>query len=407
MNRKSGRTATEFKILVKDMNTIRCKTPDRKEETVQVDLNNWQEATLEGETIKIFRDWLARGKITTRDELEVFGSYLYKLLFRGNISTLFQETYTKFRKDNAQGEGKLRVVLEFSKSAADLANLPWEYVFVPKDENKQASRGYFIGADEQLVLIRHVPAEELVQFKSTEPTESKLRILLVISQPDDDILGEVKAVKVMNSIEELRTKFQKIIETDILQQPTMSKFAAKIKHFRPHVLHFIGHGKYDTERRGQLAFVTDDNKAHWLNDKSFADFFMKFQPHLVFLHACEGAYSESYGSFRGIALQLLSANIPAVVAMQYPIENRIATEFTKKFYQCLSEAKTLDIAVQLARLELGMYLQEGQTFSSRAFGSPVVYLQTSTGIIVPERMPDIPIQEPKDEIILSEEKHSS
>jgi hypothetical protein len=129
----------------------------------------------------------------------------------------------------------------------------------------------------------------------------------------------------------------------------------------------------------------DDHKsAFWINDISFRDCFNEYQPRLIFLQACEGAYSASYETFRGVALQLVYSRIPAVVAMQYKVRNDEAKMFAKKFYQSLGEGKRIDEAVQDGRLVLGKYLNE-QTFSSRAFGSPVVYLQSGEGIIIAEK----------------------
>ena len=116
-----------------------------------------------------------------------------------------------------------------------------------------------------------------------------------------------------------------------------------------------------------------------------ADAFLDFQPRLIFLHTCEGdkedkedAESESYDGFKKLALELVYSQVPAVVAMQYPVKNRVAIKFAETFYQCLGEGKRIDEAVQEGRLELGRYLDE-QNFSSRAFGSPMVYLQKCRG----------------------------
>ncbi|MFX0197422.1 MAG: CHAT domain-containing protein, partial [Candidatus Hodarchaeota archaeon] len=208
----------------------------------------------------------------------------------------------------------------------------------------------------------------------------------VVCKPEE--LAEVKADPVVKTIAELQKGFPGDIEIDKLYQPTKRSFTDRVKSFHPHVLHFIGHGKYDKHNKlggGSLAFVQegDQKTATWIGDLDLADSFQDFQPRLIFLHACEGATSESYEGFRGVALQLVYSKVPAVVAMQYPIKNKVAIEFAKKFYQCLGEGKPIDVAVQEGRLELGMYLDE-RNFSSRAFGSPVVYLQSAEGIIIAE-----------------------
>ncbi|MHA1950051.1 MAG: CHAT domain-containing protein, partial [Candidatus Thorarchaeota archaeon] len=113
-----------------------------------------------------------------------------------------------------------------------------------------------------------------------------------------------------------------------------------------------------------------------------SDCFKKHRPRLIFLHACKGARSDSYEGFSGIALHLVYEGIPAVIAMRYLIENEEAIQFAIKFYESLSEGKDIDEAVQDGRDELGEYIGEGkENFSSRAFGSPAVYIQLRDSIL--------------------------
>ncbi len=165
-------------------------------------------------------------------------------------------------------------------------------------------------------------------------------------------------------------------------KPTKLSLAEKVKQLQPHVLHFIGHGQY---RRGEgyLALVKDDLKtARWVNEMDLADCFLDYQPRLIFLHACQGAHAESYKAFMVIALKLAHQKVSAVMAMQYEVTNEVANIFANRFYKSLGEGKPIDVAVQDGRLELSMYLEE-ENFSSRAFGSPVVYLQSAENIIIP------------------------
>ncbi|MFX0205521.1 MAG: CHAT domain-containing protein [Candidatus Hodarchaeota archaeon] len=330
---------------------------------------------LKKRTIYIFNNWLAEGKIKRREELTVLGSYLYGALFPDEIGTAFKSTFDdiQLKTDTA-----LRIILEFEQEARDLAIMPWEYLYFPDTDRE---RGFFIATRSKLILTRHVPLT--VEAEDLQPREKPLRILIVVSKPKD--LTVVKAEPVIDSIEKLKRKSPNAIMTDKLDQPTKRSFTDKVKDFKPHVLHFIGHGMCD-EQGGRLAFVQEEDQksSARIDDIDLADCFQDFQPRLIFLHACEGASNESYEGFSGLALQLVYAKVPAVVAMQYPIKNKMAIKFAKKFYECLGEGKPIDVAVQAGRGELGMYLDE-KNFSSRAFGSPVVYLQSAEGIIIADR----------------------
>ena len=101
----------ENKSTVIVLRTAQGKTPKTYQGTIAQD-------TLIVATIKFFHRCLAEGHIMSLDELKVLGSYLYKLLFDANISSVFKEDFDKIdREDNSTS--RLRVTLEFKEAAAD------------------------------------------------------------------------------------------------------------------------------------------------------------------------------------------------------------------------------------------------------------------------------------------------
>ena len=437
----------EFKVLVEDTERIRATKPNGVPIPGAVNMDK-----LKKEILDIFNSWLDEGNIKKRKELVVLGSYLYTVLFNGRIGEEFKKTYDEIQSQNDK-DVALRVVLEFDQKARELASRPWEYLYYPDTDRE---RGFFIATRNKLILTRHVPLNKA--FENLSPEEKPLRILIVVCQPEgigafklteyswknlrnenipDEILDDLKvlenneypgeneflnAVKkhiesdqvdhyakvilkhadmgvvrdssVVKTIEELQAKFSDTIEIKKLDTPTERSFTDEVNKFHPHVLHFIGYDKSDKEN-GYLAFVEskEDKTVRWISHVDLADAFQDFQPRLFFLHTCKGAESESYDGFKKLVLELVYSKVPAVVAMQYPVENEVAISFAKTFYQCLGEGKPIDVAVQQGRLELGMYLNE-HNFSSQAFGSPVVYLQSAEGIIIAEKQekPEIPPQ---------------
>jgi hypothetical protein len=336
--------------------------------------------SLQRQTIRVLSRWVAEDKISRREELEVLGSHLYGILFTGEVETQFQLAY------HNKGNATLRVVLEFDAAAQNLATLPWEYLYVPDDDER--GKGFFIAVEKRLILSRHVPLKGSTD--TLKPRGTALRVLVVISQPSHewaqmDRDGErvtervpvaiVKADPVVEMLEDLASQSKGRIQISYLRQPTKKTFAGALER-EPHIVHFIGHGRYQ-EDNGALAFIQDgQTDAWWLTDSDFADFFRSITPpRLIFLHACEGARSEAYDAFSGVALKLVYSRMPAVVAMQYPISNLAAIAFARSLYQALSCGRAIDEAVHVGRNELGMYLDE-QNFSSRSFGSPIVFLQS-------------------------------
>jgi len=332
--------------------------------------------------------------IKRREEIVLLGSCLYELLFGPKLSDVFLKALRGAEKRSAT----LRVILEFKPDARDLAELPWEYIYCP-DQPTERGRGFFLAARNSLILARHVPLK--LEEENLKPYPKPLRILIVVSQPEGGGYTTVKADDVIKQIDKLKKQSAGTIETTELRQPTKESLGDHLKS-RPHVVHFIGHGRYGKtgedeeeedeeekqEKVGQLVLVseTDLKSPVPISDEDFADYFVDYQPRLIFLHACEGAHSESYQTFRGVALQLVYSRVPAVVAMQYQITNSVATSFANEFYQSLSEGKPIDVAVQNGRMKIGMRLDERKrNFTSRDFGSPVVYLQSAEGIVIAEK----------------------
>jgi hypothetical protein len=360
----------EFRVVILNEEDIRAILPSRTTRKGKINLDR-----LTKNVITVFDSMVARGKIDDREELKTFGTLLYAVLFKDDIDTEFKKAYDEVL---TQQDTFLRLILEFEDKAQELAILPWEFLYYP-DTDKE--KGFQIATRNKLILTRYVPLS--VAFPTIKPVEMPLRILASVSKPTD--LGIVLADPVIEAIGKLKEQSPGAIEVVRLDNPDRRSFHQKIKEFKPHVLHFIGHGGWDEgQRAGKLALVSKDQAADWISDRDFSDYFVDYQPRLLFLHACEGAATDSYGGFRGVALQMVYSGIPAVIAMQYPITNKAAIQFAQKFYECLGQGKPVDVAVQEGRLELGMYLEDSN-FSSRDFGSPVAFLQSGDAIILASR----------------------
>ncbi len=355
----------ELTVIVDDMRTIRAQL-NRGETKFQGTPDN-----LYLETIRIFENWLRLRRLSSRKELEVLGSYLYKVLFRGEVEDSFKRALVTATQDKEH----LRVQLSFSGNAADLASLPWEYLYYPDTEYH---RGFFLATRADLVLSRYMPLEEP---QSITPIESSLRILLVISDPEDEHLEPVVAEPIIEAME-------KLVETNAitfgrLEKPTIDNFIDKLEEFQPHVLHFFGHGRYDEERKeAEIAlFDIDERRGAWLTDRMFADCFTRARPvpRLVFLHLGESNTKNFKANFERLAPELIRTNIQAVVAMRYPIETKAATVFCRTFYGELAKGESVDVAVQMGRHKITT-----SDANTRVFGTPVLYMQTSDGLVQPK-----------------------
>jgi hypothetical protein len=178
----------------------------------------------------------------------------------------------------------------------------------------------------------------------------------------------------------------------VVYDPTYNQLSDHIENKTlPHILHFIGHGKprelaiFKDKDDDDYDFDGEEKQTRWMTSEQFRHLFNKHKPRLIFLHACKGAAPDSHEGFISTARELVYAEIPAVVAMQYSISNKDAGSFARKFYEELGNGCAIDEAVKAGRLELG---KAYPPWEHPRFGTPVVYLQTINAIVLPVPEPE-------------------
>lgn len=332
--------------------------------TARGKVRDFEHDSLNRRTIRLFERWMRANKFSETREVVIFGQHLYRLLFDSAIERLFEDA---LREAKANGE-RLRLQLSFEAGAAELASLPWEFLHYPRGD-------YFLCSCADLVLSRFMPRHA----RKTLRVEGTLRLLIAVSKPSD--LDLVLEERVIESIQQLSETYP--VQVDVLREATVAAFTERMRTFKPHVLHFIGHGSFDAEEKsGEIALLKADGTADWCSDSDFADWCSLSElPRLVFLHLCEGGRADLRDSFGGLAPRLVQKGVQAVVAMQYPITNMAAIDFSRIFYRALAEGEPLDHAVQRSR-EAFMSMRQ---HSVRAFGTPTLYLHSVDGLIQPVR----------------------
>jgi hypothetical protein len=71
--------------------------------------------------------------------------------------------------------------------------------------------------------------------------------------------------------------------------------------------------------------------------------------------------------------------------MQYPISNLAAIAFSKAFYESLGKGEAIDDAVQKGRFRITTRV--AGAMNSRVFGTPVLYMRSRDGILLPQNNP--------------------
>lgn len=209
-----------------------------------------------------------------------------------------------------------------------------------------------------------------------------MRILAVISHPP-----ELPQLDFVQEEAILRDGLAEWIQRDRLQleickHATIPEITKALRRFRPHIFHFIGHGNFDRSKpkneKAYLLLQNEDGSARPVSDQSFRELFgSSKETRIVVLNACNTATLSASQALAGFAPHLLYRNIAAVVAMQYPIDDRAALIFSREFYRSLVLNFPLEQAVSEARRGIKLEMVDSTT----AWGAPVLFLRAKDGQI--------------------------
>lgn len=294
-------------------------------------------------------------------EATAFGSRLFAAVFKGSVLTAFDGSADLAR---VRGRG-LRIRLRCEDAWAEL---PWEYL-------RDTRTGVFLGVSSQTPIVRHLEVPR--PLAAPVRVAGALRILVVMSAPIDregiDIDGEWRSLEA--SVGGPRPGAG--VSLHPLRNPTHGRLLDAIRTTRPHVVHYIGHAEATDDAGGPVLIM--ENKLRTsrpVPGAAFAALLTDREPlRVVFLNACQGARPGPRGTFSGVAQTLSRQGVPAVVAMQFRIEDRAATSLAAAFYKMIADGRSLEVALAEARQEM----LDGQ--ESIGFGAPVLYMRAASGVL--------------------------
>ena len=384
--------------------------PDQMEEQAEERLQ-YQDLLLDSDMLDLkvldfCRKLIENDRIQSRVDFQLIGRLLHKALFTEKV----KESFNLLRGiTNPTSEKRLRVELEFKgNDNLGLFKLPWEYLCYQDDQDSWK----FVSTVAELVLTRYLPPKPSAQQLIVAIDDKKINVLLVVLNPDPDGLGNLAAVEkeVSDQLDKLKQSLSQhkveVVVDNMAKPVTWECFKKAIDKpdCRPHILHLIAHGRFleNTKgRSGEIAFHLYDRpdeievgieggNIDWVPDRDFVNAFVTATklPRFAFLHMCEGGVIDKHDSSAGVALRLAQEGVPAVVAMQHPIEINTSTIFSQSFYESLEAGWTIDEAVQLSRAKIAE-----QYADNRAFGTPVLYMSTRSDFILP-KIPK-PFREPQ------------
>ena len=290
----------------------------------------------------------------TEAVIQDVGRQLFDSAFTGSVATAYR---TSMAVASAQG---LSVQIALRLTAPGLAALPWEALYDPE------SGRYLCRKDP---LVRNVPAPDSPVLQVTHP----LRVLGMIASPrglpmlDVELEREMLEQALQPHIDDGR------VELRWLEDASWDGLHAKLLGGAWHVLHFIGHGGFDTNTdEGVLAFVGRDDRADYVTASALADLLDEAEPtpRLVVLNSCQSATGGTTDLFSGTAAALAHSGIRAVAAMQFSITDTAALAFARGFYTALAHNRGIDEAVRSGRIGI-----LGLGHGTLEWVTPVLYLR--------------------------------
>jgi CHAT domain-containing protein len=199
------------------------------------------------------------------------------------------------------------------------------------------------------------------------------------------------------TLPEIRVEVDKV-RLDFLEEATLESLQDALRDIEPHVIHYTGHGAYgrlcsrcgwlnrprtdacegcrnDLEKvdpTSYLALEDDEGRARNVGTQDLAPLLRGARKlRFVFLSSCQGARTNEFNAFAGVATGLLDAQIPAVLAMQFSILDESAIALAKEFYTALGRGDALEIALSEARLAM----KNRADGPGNDWGIPALYLR--------------------------------
>ena len=300
------------------------------------------------------------------------GTALYQALFSGQVGVLYAES-----RGRAEGIGRgLRIKLRFDSGLSGMSwvpMLPWELIFRPDTEE-------FLGSDLHSPVVRYLEVPRPAALPAFQPP---LRILVALASPrGSDPLD----------LEEERRRLQKAlsgrpgeIDPDFLEHATLEGIRTKLRSRPFHVLHFMGHGGWNSNTgEGSLLLETADGNRDLVGGPLLADAIKgTTMPVLVVLNACDTARSacvEGASPFGGVAAALVRKGVSAVVAMQFPVTDDAALPFAGALYSRIAAGDPVDTAVTEGRMAIRTVLRD-----SMEWATPVLFMRTPDGLLFESR----------------------
>ncbi len=293
------------------------------------------------------------------------GGKLFEAVFTGEVRDRLRSSLDEAQRQEGTG---LRLKLRL-QDAAELADLPWEYLY-------DSSLDRFIAQSNQTPVVRYIEMPERIKPFTTQ---LPLRVLVMVSSPNDpdypSLDVERENAMLQQALDPLSRTGQ--VHVQRVERPTLASLQHCLQGGPYHIFHFIGHGGFDKSTEEGVLVLEDDQRRGVMADAHRIGALLHDHRslRLAVLNSCEGARNSRTDPFAGIATTLIRQGIPAVVAMQFEITDEAAITFAGEFYAALANGFPIDAAVAEGRKAI--YLRPNDV----EWGTPVLFTRAPDGVL--------------------------
>jgi uncharacterized protein YegL len=301
-------------------------------------------------------------RVPARDEepARQLGADLFNFLFPSEV----REHLTTMRAQAARIGLPLQVQLRIR--SPELAALPWEFLYDPSRDDYLAL---------SLPLTRHLEVPEPVRPLTVR---GSLQILGMVSLPR--ALGNLDADQEKERVAQAMAALQRTGQVKLrwVAGQTWRDLRDALDDGGWHIVHFIGHGGFDeVSGEGFLALADERGHVHRLSASDLALLLVDSKSlGLVTLNSCDTARADAGDIFSSTAAVLMRRGVPAVVAMQYPMSDRVAITFSRGLYEAVARGIPVDQAVTRARRDIKL-----SHANSLEWATPVLHLRSEAANI--------------------------
>jgi hypothetical protein len=291
---------------------------------------------------------------TDLDSLLRLGQSLFHMLFQGEIKAVYARSQGVL--NSHQG---LRLRFTIDPKEYEAAAMPWEFLIDP-------DQGPLVMLDAP--IVRYLPQQAVIPALVAP---LPLRVLVTSSSAlvsDQGIQHEFEEIQ--HALIGLSSAVQIETEPHLTRKQLMRRLREGF-----HIWHFIGQGGVTKDgKEAMLLFESPTGGSEQVSALELGILLRGSDLRLVVLDACDRARL-LIEPFRSIAPALIRAQIPAVVAMQFPIPQQATQAFAGEFYRALAEGFPIDACVTEGRKAVMSATGLGRP----DWGIPVVYTRASDG----------------------------